>query len=160
MIEVKHSAGAEWVVSIKSTVTTHHRVRVTKKDVERLAGGRLPEELLQESFRFLLENEPNTSILPSFDLPVIGHYFPEYEREIQAWLKQFAYKRLAHLSGGRPSLAHRADSQHRQLFGYFRVKRLSSSKLNCCLDRTCPFSRDGRSVAPWPEQQREERSAD
>ena len=88
MIEVKHSAGDEWVVSIKSTVTTHHRVRVTKKDVERLAGGRLPEELLQESFRFLLEKEPNTSILPSFDLPVIGRYFPEYEREIQARLQR------------------------------------------------------------------------
>ena len=31
MIEVKHSTGDEWVVTIKSTVTTHHRVRVTKK---------------------------------------------------------------------------------------------------------------------------------
>jgi hypothetical protein len=41
MIEVKQSAGDEWVVSVKSTVTTHHRVRVTKKDVERLAEGRL-----------------------------------------------------------------------------------------------------------------------
>jgi len=88
MIEVKHSAGDEWVVSIKSTVTTHHRVRVTKKDVERLAGGRPPEELLRESFLFLLENEPNTSILPSFDLPVIGRYFPEYEREIQTRLQR------------------------------------------------------------------------
>jgi len=29
MIEVKHSAGDEWVVSVKSTVTTHHRVQVT-----------------------------------------------------------------------------------------------------------------------------------
>ncbi|HZR19778.1 MAG TPA: hypothetical protein VFE51_21005 [Verrucomicrobiae bacterium] len=88
MIEVKHSAGDEWVVSIKSTVTTHHRVRVAKKDIERLAVGRPPEELLRESFRFLLENEPNTSILPSFDLHVIGHYFPEYEREIQARLQR------------------------------------------------------------------------
>ena len=31
MIEVKQSAGEEWVVSVKSTVTTHHCVRVTKK---------------------------------------------------------------------------------------------------------------------------------
>jgi hypothetical protein len=63
-------------------------VRVTKKDVERLAEGRPLEELLQESFRFLLEREPNTSILPSFDLPVIGRYFPEYEREIQTRLQR------------------------------------------------------------------------
>jgi hypothetical protein len=88
MIEVKRSAGDEWVVSIKSTVTTHHRVRVAKEDIERLAGGRSAEELLQESIRFLLEREPNTSILPSFDLPVIGHYFPEYEREIQTRLQR------------------------------------------------------------------------
>jgi hypothetical protein len=88
MIEVKHSAGDEWLVTIKSTRTTHHRVRVTQKDVERLAAGRSTEELLQESFRFLLEREPNTSILPSFDLPLIGRYFPEYEREIQTRLQQ------------------------------------------------------------------------
>ncbi len=87
MIEVKHSAGDEWVVSVKETVTTHHRVRVTKQDVECLTPGQSTEALLQESFRFLLEREPNTSILPSFDLPVIGRYFPEYAREIQARLK-------------------------------------------------------------------------
>jgi len=41
-----------------------------------------PMRLIEESFRFLLEREPNTSILSTFDLPVIGRYFPEYEREI------------------------------------------------------------------------------
>ena len=30
------------------------------------------EKLIEESFRFLLEREPNTAILPSFDLPVIA----------------------------------------------------------------------------------------
>ena len=47
MIEVKQSAGDECVVTVTSTVTTHHRVRVTKKDVERLAEGRSVEDLLQ-----------------------------------------------------------------------------------------------------------------
>ena len=88
MIEVKHTASDEWLVSIKSTVTTHHRVRVAKEDVKRLAGGQSTEELLRESIRFLLEREPNTSILPSFDLPLIGRYFPEYEREIQTRLQR------------------------------------------------------------------------
>ena len=88
MIEVKHSAGDEWLVTVKGTITTHHRVRVAKKDIERLAQGRSPEELIQESMRFLLEREANTSILPSFDLPVIGRYFPEYEREIQTRLQR------------------------------------------------------------------------
>jgi hypothetical protein len=35
----------------------------------------------------LLEREPNTSILRRFDLPVIGNYFPGYERKIQEMLK-------------------------------------------------------------------------
>lgn len=86
MIEVKHSAGDEWVVSVRGAVITHHRVRVTKSDLERFSEGRSPEDLLKESFRFLLEQEPNTSILASFDLPPIGRYFPEYESEIRARL--------------------------------------------------------------------------
>jgi tRNA U38,U39,U40 pseudouridine synthase TruA len=88
MIEVTHSAHDEWVVSVKGAITTHHRVRVTKRDLKRLAEGRSPEELLQESFQFLLERESNASILPSFDLPLIGRYFPEYEEEIRTRLRQ------------------------------------------------------------------------
>ena len=54
-----------------------------KTDHERLAGSQAsPETLVAESFRFLLEREPKESILRSFDLSVIGRYFPEYEREI------------------------------------------------------------------------------
>ena len=86
-ITVKHAGGEEWVVTVQGTTTTHHRVRVTKKDLDRLAAGRSAEELLQESFKFLLKREPNTSILGSFDLPLIGHYFPEYEQEIRARLR-------------------------------------------------------------------------
>jgi hypothetical protein len=62
---------------------TDHRVTLGKADYERLAGGKAtPEDLVAESFRFLLEREPKESILRSFDLTVIGRYFPEYEREI------------------------------------------------------------------------------
>ena len=62
---------------------THHRVTLTKADYERLAGGKAtPEALVAESFRFLLEREPKESILRSFDLTVIGRYFPEYRHEI------------------------------------------------------------------------------
>lgn len=62
---------------------TRHRVTLRKTDYERLAGSEAsPETLVTESFRFLLEREPKESILRSFDLTVIGRYFPEYEREI------------------------------------------------------------------------------
>ena len=90
MIEVKHASGDEWVVTVKSSDTTRHRVRVSKADVERLAGGQTAEKLIAESFRFLLEREPNTSILSSFDLPLIGRYFPEFDREIKVRMQQTA----------------------------------------------------------------------
>jgi hypothetical protein len=62
---------------------TQHQVTLRKADYQRLAGDRAsPEGLVQESFLFLLEREPKESILRSFDLTVIGRYFPEYEREI------------------------------------------------------------------------------
>lgn len=87
MIAVKHLAGDEWQVTVKAGVTTHHRVRVTQEDLERFAAGCPAEDLLRESFRFLLEREANTSILDSFDLPIIGRYFPEYEPEIRKRLR-------------------------------------------------------------------------
>lgn len=62
---------------------TRHQVTLKKADYERLTGGEAsPEELLTESFRFLLEREPKESILGSFNLTTISRYFPEYEREI------------------------------------------------------------------------------
>jgi hypothetical protein len=62
---------------------TRHRVTLRKADYERLAGGKgSPEDLVAESFRFLLEREPKEAILRSFELTVISRYFPEYEREI------------------------------------------------------------------------------
>ena len=62
---------------------TRHRVTLRKTDYERLSRGQAsPEALVRESFRFLLEREPKESILRSFDLTVIGRYFPAYERQI------------------------------------------------------------------------------
>ncbi len=86
MIELQHLASDEWNVTVQAATVTQHRVRVTESDVARFAQGHSAEELLRASFEFLLERESNTSILRSFDLPLIGHYFPEYEREIRARL--------------------------------------------------------------------------
>ena len=64
-----------------------HTVSLDDADYARLTGGRVPaEELVRRSFEFLLEREPKESILTRFALPVIGRYFPEYEREIQTRL--------------------------------------------------------------------------
>ncbi|HEX2159851.1 MAG TPA: hypothetical protein VHS79_23150 [Actinomycetes bacterium] len=41
------------------------------------------ERVVRESFRFLLEREPATSILRQFSLSDISRYFPEYPSELQ-----------------------------------------------------------------------------
>jgi hypothetical protein len=72
------------VVVTEGGSRTTHEVGVAEADWARLTGRQVPvEELVRRSFEFLLEREPKESILRSFDLPVIGRYFPEYEREIR-----------------------------------------------------------------------------
>jgi hypothetical protein len=61
---------------------TEHRVTASSADLERLSAGRAPEDFIRACFEFLLEREPKESILRSFDVSVIGRYFPEFEREI------------------------------------------------------------------------------
>ena len=62
---------------------TSHEVTIPVGYLEKLGvAAAVPERVLEESFRFLLEREPNTSILASFALPAIARYFPEYEQEI------------------------------------------------------------------------------
>jgi hypothetical protein len=41
------------------------------------------ERVVRESFRFLLEREPATSILRQFSLGDISRYFPEYPAELE-----------------------------------------------------------------------------
>ncbi len=63
--------------------TTSHRVIVPQALLE---GWGLEdedsEEVVRESFAFLLEREPATSILPEFSLAIISRYFPEYVDEL------------------------------------------------------------------------------
>ena len=75
--------GWECTVTVRDGSETHHRVRVSRADLARLAPGASdPVNLVEASFAFLLEREPQESILREFDLTVIARYFPEYEREI------------------------------------------------------------------------------
>jgi hypothetical protein len=64
--------------------TTSHTVGVPDGLADELGWGQADEaELVRESFAFLLEREPPTSILRRFSLDVIGQYFPEYPGEIR-----------------------------------------------------------------------------
>ena len=74
-------------VTVEGRTTTTHTVTVSLDYYKKLTGGRVTaDELVEKSFEFLLEREGNTSILSTFDLPVIQRYFPEYERTITAAL--------------------------------------------------------------------------
>ncbi|MEQ1858428.1 MAG: hypothetical protein ABMA13_00675 [Chthoniobacteraceae bacterium] len=87
MIRVEPISDDEWLVTVEATTTTKHRVRVTPTDLHKFGGGEVTvEQLLEASFRFLLERESNCSILSSFDLPVISTYFPEYEKQICGYI--------------------------------------------------------------------------
>jgi len=46
-----------------------------------LPEGRL-EDLVRESFAFLLERESASSIMSEFSLSVISDYFPDYQQEM------------------------------------------------------------------------------
>lgn len=81
-IRVEKSGGA-YQVTVEAASTTQHTVTLTPEYWQKLTNGRVPaENLIEKSFEFLLEHESNTSILGSFDLPVIQRYFPDYERTI------------------------------------------------------------------------------
>ena len=87
MIEIDKINERTFRVSVTDGTTTSHTVTVSPDYHQQLTGGRVPvEDLIRESFDFLLERESNTSILRSFDLPVISRYFPEYEGKMRSLL--------------------------------------------------------------------------
>lgn len=62
---------------------SEHEVRVAPGDLARMTPGAAdPTDLVERSFTFLLERESPASILRSFDLTVIGRFFPDYEATI------------------------------------------------------------------------------
>jgi hypothetical protein len=88
-IRVESTGVGSYQVTVEGDSTTVHSVTVTPEYLQKLAGGRASAEtLIEKSFEFLLERESNTTILRSFDLPVIQRYFPEYERTIVSALRE------------------------------------------------------------------------
>jgi hypothetical protein len=87
MITVTPIDSTTFEVTVEANTTTTHKVTLKPSYYEKLTGKRVaPEVLIEKSFSFLLDRESNTSILRSFDLPVIGQYFPEFEKVIKEML--------------------------------------------------------------------------
>ena len=69
--------------------TSTHDVTVAPEDATDLAAAADQsdvERLVYETIAFLLEREPKESILRTFDLTVVGRYFPDFESEIRSRL--------------------------------------------------------------------------
>ena len=82
-IDVSPLGGGAFRVTVTGTETTTHRVTIPQGMLEDLGlDGVTPDAVIRESFAFLLEREPNTSILPDFSLDVIARYFPEYPQDL------------------------------------------------------------------------------
>ena len=84
MIKIEKVTEDVFKVKVSGNEVTQHEVTITDAAYNHLTNGRATkEELLDFSFKFLLDREPNTSILIKFEITIISQYFPEYKSEVQ-----------------------------------------------------------------------------
>ena len=85
-ISIKIFSNNEYEVTVKSKTVTTHLVALSDEVHEKLTKEKVTKkELLDFSFKFLLDREPNTSILSFFELTVISRYFSDYEKSVKKW---------------------------------------------------------------------------
>ena len=76
----------QYEVTVQSNTGTTQTVSLSDEVHKNLTNDKVTkEELLDFSFKFLLDREPNTSILSSFELTVISRYFSDYEKSVKKW---------------------------------------------------------------------------
>ncbi len=84
MISVNMVEANVYEVFVEGEPDTTHRVHMSQAYYRELCRATVTHEyVLVTAFRFLLEREPNTAILASFDITDISRYFPEFEAEIK-----------------------------------------------------------------------------
>ena len=85
-ISIKKRTDDVFVVTVADGMTTTHTVTVTDQSLDDLTDNNVTKtQLLKFSFNFLLDREPNTSILSSFHINVISRYFSDYKDEVRRW---------------------------------------------------------------------------
>ena len=85
-ISIKKLTDDVFQVTVADSMTTTHEVTVTDQSLTDLTDNKVTKEkLLQFSFNFLLDREPNTSILSRFDIIVISKYFSDYRDQVRQW---------------------------------------------------------------------------
>ena len=85
-ISIKTLSNNEYEVTVQSNTITTHLVTLSDEVHKNLTNEKVTkEELLDFSFKFLLDREPNASIMSSFELTVISRYFSDYEKSVKKW---------------------------------------------------------------------------
>ena len=83
-IFIKELSDNKFEIIINNKPITKHTVLLNDEYHDSLTKKKISKKkLLEYSFQFLLDREPNTSILSFFELKIISKYFPEYENEIK-----------------------------------------------------------------------------
>ena len=87
-ITVQPLAEHEYAVDVvEGTTRTRHRVVVTSELLDDLGLVDVDEQrVVRESFEFLLEREPATSIYDEFPLDTVASRFPDFGDELRARL--------------------------------------------------------------------------
>ena len=83
-VEVEANGDGRYRVRVEDgRNSTTHLVGADARTLESLGVAHAdPADVVRESFAFLLEREPASSILGEFSLDVISRYFPEYPSEL------------------------------------------------------------------------------
>ena len=85
-ISIKILSNNQYEVTVQSNTVTTHIVSLSDEVHKNLTNDKVTkEELLDFSFKFLLDREPNTSIMSSFELTIISRYFSDYEKSVEKW---------------------------------------------------------------------------
>ena len=85
-VSIQMLSNNKYEVTVQSNTITTHIVSLSDEVHKNLTNNKVTkEELLDFSFKFLLDREPNTSIMSSFELTVISRYFSEYENSVEKW---------------------------------------------------------------------------
>lgn len=85
-IEVNPIGEGVYRVTVEeSRSSSTHEVTVPEEQASRYPDTST-ERLIEASFRFLLDREPQESIMSRFDLGVISRFFPEYESKLGDYL--------------------------------------------------------------------------
>lgn len=84
LTEIDNDRGWTFTVSLGDDADAlQYTVTLGWRDYDHWSHGRVaPQRVIQAAFRFLLERESPSEIMPAFDCAVIRRYFPDVDQEL------------------------------------------------------------------------------